>query len=189
MDRVHQVVLIGSVFLGSWLGMRALNEVGHVLGAILSGVQVRQVVLNTFLISRTDLAENLAPLVVLWAGPLCGVLIPIAAWLLWASLRMPGAFVLQFFAGFCLIANGSYLAFGSFAEIGDCGEMIRHGSSPWQLWIFAAATVPTGFWLWNGLDKNFGMGVSGGRVNPAIAYATLMVAIFLLGIGFLVGGE
>jgi hypothetical protein len=74
--------------------------------------------------------------------------------------RLSFAFVLRFFAGFCLVANGLYIGLGSFGRVGDCGEMLRHGSPPWHLWLFGAITVPAGFWLWHGLGPAFGLGIS-----------------------------
>lgn len=44
--------------------MQAIHECGHVLGAWLTGGQVARVVLNPLTLSRTDLAENPRPLVV-----------------------------------------------------------------------------------------------------------------------------
>src|SRR5207244_4610135 len=102
-DRLHQVVLITSTVVGSWLGMQAVHESGHVLGAWLTGARVMRVVLHPLTISRTDLADNPHPLAVVWAGPVIGVLLPLFLWLGAAGLRMPGAFVLRFFAGFCLL--------------------------------------------------------------------------------------
>lgn len=63
MKRVHQTVLIVSTMLASWLGMQAVHEAGHVLGALVSGGSIKQVVLHPLTISRTDLAMNPAPLV------------------------------------------------------------------------------------------------------------------------------
>lgn len=68
MARVHQAVLIGSTVLGSWLGMQAVHEAGHVVGAWLTDGRVARVVLHPLTISRTDLAENPRPLAVVWAA-------------------------------------------------------------------------------------------------------------------------
>ena len=168
--------------------MQAVHEAGHVLGTLVSGGTVKQVVLYPLTISRTDLVTNPAPLLVVWAGPTVGVLLPVAVWGALAALRMPGAFVLRFFAGFCLIANGAYIGVGSFDSIGDCGEMLRHGSDLWQLWLFGAATVLTGFWLWHHQGQHFGLGVTKGNVNPVVAYSTFVGALLLLILGFSVGG-
>jgi hypothetical protein len=189
MARLYQAVLIFSTLLGSWLGVQAVHEAGHVLGAWLTGGRVARVVLHPLTISRTDVPDNPEPLVVVWAGPVFGVLAPLLLWTIAASLRLPGAFVLRFFAGFCLIANGAYIAVGSFDRVGDCGEMLRHGSPVWSLWLFGAVTVPLGLWLWHRQGPYFGLGRARGQVNPGVAYATLAVSLLLLVLGMSVGGE
>src|SRR5437899_8178546 len=155
MNRLYQVMLIGSIVLGSWLGMQAVHESGHVLGARFTGGRVARVVLSPLTISRTDLADNPRPLIVVWAGPAFGAVAPLLLWAIAALVRMRGAFVLRFFAGFCLLANGLYIGVGSFGRIGDCGDMLRHGSAPWHLWLFGAATAPTGLWLWHRQGPSF----------------------------------
>jgi len=106
-----------------------------------------------------------------------------------AALRLRGSFVLRFFAGFCLIANGAYIAAGSFVRIGDSGQMIRHGSPPWQLWLFGALAVPVGLALWHRQGTHFGLGKSGGRVSPGIAYLSLAMCLALIALGFIVDGR
>jgi hypothetical protein len=187
--RLHQIILIASTLLGSWLGMQAVHELGHVLGAHLSGGQVARVVLHPLTISRTDLSANPHPLLVVWAGPLLGVLLPLLVWAVAAGLRLPGAFVLRFFAGFCLAANGAYIAVGSFERIGDSGEMLRHGSPIWALWLFGAVTLPAGLWLWHRQGVHFGLGPAGGKVGAGVAYAVLVACLALAVLGFVLGGE
>ena len=184
MRRLHQAILIVSTVVGSWLGMQAVHESGHVVAAWMTGGRVVRVVLHPLTISRTDLADNPHPLAVVWAGPVIGVLLPLFLWLGAAGLRMPGAFVLRFFAGFCLLANGAYLAAGSFFGIGDCGVMLRCGSSPWQLWLFGAATIPAGLWLWHRQGEHFGLGRAAGPVSPGVAIASAVLCGLLLGFGF-----
>jgi hypothetical protein len=169
--------------------MQAVHEFGHVLGAWLTGGQVTKVVLHPLTISRTDLAQNPRPLAVVWAGPVIGSLLPVALWAIAAGLHFPGAFVLRFFAGFCLIANGAYIAGGSFDRIGDCEQMLRHGSAIWQLWLFGAVTVPLGLWLWHRQGPHFGLGPAKGQVNLGVAYASLVACVVLLVLGFVVDGE
>lgn len=156
--KFHRELLIASTLVGSWLWMQAVHEFGHVCGAWLTGGSVQRVVLHPLTISRTDLAQNPAPLTVVWAGPILGVLLPILFWLAASAAKMPGSFVLRFFAGFCLIANGLYIGLGSFGQVGDCGEMLRHGSASWQLWLFGLITIPAGSWLWHGQGAEFGLG-------------------------------
>jgi hypothetical protein len=187
--RLHQAVLIVSAVLGSWLGMQAIHEFGHIAGAWLTGGRVAQVVLHPLTISRTDLAHNPAPLRVVWAGPVFGCLLPLAAWGVAAGLRWHWAFLPRFFAGFCLIANGAYIAGGSFDRIGDAGVMLRHGSPAWLLWAFGVVTVPAGLWLWHGLGPHFGLGPARGRVSLAAAYTCLAALGALVVLGIVVDGE
>jgi hypothetical protein len=169
--------------------MQAVHECGHVLGAWMTGGEVIRIVLHPLTISRTDLGLNPHPLPVVWAGPVFGVLFPLALWGTAATLRMPGSFVLRFFAGFCLIANGSYIAAGSFARVGDCGEMLRHGSLMWQLWLFGAITIPAGFWLWHRQGTRFGFGSAKDEIDPRVVYGTLIASLLLVVLGFSAGGE
>jgi hypothetical protein len=189
MSRAPQAVLIASTLLGSWLGMQAVHEAGHVLAARLTGGVVARVVLHPLTISRTDLAHNPAPLVVVWAGPLFGALVPLLFWAAAALARVPGAFVLRFFAGFCLIANGAYIAVGSFDRIGDAGEMLRFGSPMWLLWLFGLLTVPPGLWLWHGQGEHFGLGRANGSVDRRVAAISLLACLLLLVFALVLGGE
>jgi len=185
--RCNREILIAATLVGSWLGMQAVHELGHVLGAWWTGGQVLRVVLHPLSISLTDLSHNPAPAVVVWAGPLVGILLPLWTWALAALVRIPGAFVLRFFAGFCLVANGLYIGLGSFARVGDYGEMLRHGSQPWQLWLFGLLTVPVGFWLWHGQGTHFGLGPSAVPVSRGVAYSSLAVCVALVILGLSVG--
>jgi hypothetical protein len=155
----------------------------------LTGGRVARVVLHPLTISRTDLANNPRPLFVAWAGPMFGVVFPLVLWAFAKSIRVPGAFVLRFFAGFCLLANGLYIGVGSFGHIGDCGEMLRHGSAAWQLWLFGAVTAPVGLWMWHGLGPDFGLGPAKRQVSGGIACGVLATCLALLILGLTVGGD
>jgi hypothetical protein len=186
--KFHREILIASTLLGSWLGMQAVHELGHLSGAWVTGGTVQRVVLHPLTISRTDLTENPSPLIVVWAGPILGALLPILLWLTAATTKMPGSFVLRFFAGFCLIANGLYISLGSFGHIGDCGEMLRHGSAFWQLWLFGLVTVPPGVWLWHGQGTEFGLRKAAKPVSATVAYAVLTICCLTLAVEFVFGG-
>lgn len=189
-DRMYcRNLLLPATLLAAWLGMQQVHELGHVVGAWLTGGQVERVVLHPLSFTRTDLANNPAPRVVAWAGPVFGVVAPLVAWLVVARLGVPGAFVLRFFAGFCLIANGAYLGVGSYQQVGDCGELLRHGATMWQLWLFGAVGVPLGLWLWHGLGPHFGLGKEPQAVSPRVTYATVAVAVILLAIARFVGED
>jgi hypothetical protein len=186
MSRGTPALIIIATLIASWLGMQAVHELGHVLAAQLTGARIVNVALHPLGISRTDVAENKSPLVVIWAGPTFGVLVPLVAWQLAAAVHVRVAFLLRFFAGFCLVANGLYLGLGSFGRIGDCGELLRHGAAPWQLWLFALMTVPLGFALWHGQGAQFGIAPSH-AVDRRATITAVIAALALAAIGIWVG--
>ena len=148
MQRVLQVVFVIAVLLLSWLGMMVVHELGHVIGAVLTQGVVTNVVLHPLSISRTDVQPNPVPSVVVWLGPLVGVLLPLFVSLIpWGEPLLKN--LARFFAGFCLTANGAYIALGSFEGIGDCGEMLRTGTPIWLMLLFGASTITAGFYLWH----------------------------------------
>lgn len=184
-----RAVLIGSMLIACWLGMQAIHECGHVLTAWFTGGEVECVGLHPLAISHTDLRYNHRPLETAWGGPVFGVLAPLVCWGLAMWLRSSLAFLLRFWAGFCLVANGAYLGFGAQTRVGDCGDLLRHGAAVWQLWLFGALTMPLGFWLWNGQGRHFGLGNQPEPIRPAVAWTALAAAFALLLVGFAVGDQ
>jgi hypothetical protein len=187
MNRFYQCLLIGSTVLLSWLGMQIVHEFGHVLGAWLSGGTVAKVVLRPLTISYTALATNPHPLLTVWAGPLIGAGLPLAVWWCAAACNLPGTYLLRFFAGFCLIANGAYIGVGSLARIGDPAVMLANGAPVWQLWVFGVVTVPLGLWLWHGLGKDFALGKTARKIHPVAACVILLLLIFTIAIEWALG--
>jgi hypothetical protein len=185
-SRGSQTLLLLSASLSAWLGMQAVHELGHVVGAWLTGGTVERVVLNPLAISRTDVAPNPEPLVVVWAGPMVGVLLPLAVWGISAATGWQGAWAARYFAGFCLLANGLYIGVGSFDGVGDAGDMLRAGSPTWSLWLFGLVVAPPGLALWNGLGKWFGFGREAPHVpaSRAMAAAAVMLATILASLGY-----
>lgn len=167
--------------------MQQVHELGHVLGAVATGGQVERVVLHPLTISRTDLAANPRPLVVAWAGPVIGFVLPVIVWATVAAMGLRLTFLLRFFAGFCLIANGAYIGAGSFGGIGDCGEMLRHGSPIWLLWLFGLVAVPAGLVLWNGQGRHFGIGPEAAVIEGLSIWASIGALGLLLAIGLIFG--
>ena len=169
-----------------WFGMQGIHELGHVFGAWITGGTVIKVVLHPAAISRTDVTPNPNPLIEVWAGPWVGVILPLLLWGMTRTFRLRSAFVFQFFAGFCLIANGVYLGAGSFDHVGDCGDLLTHGTPHWQLWGFGLIATPLGLCLWHGLGRQFGWGRAANRVDSTLALGvagclvTLVVAELLL---------
>ena len=189
MFQMPRVVLITTMIAASWFLMQGVHESGHVLTGLTTGGKIACVVLHPLTISRTDFQENPNPLLTCWGGPLLGVLLPLLIWAISATMNCRCSAWLRFFAGFCLIANGSYLTVGVKDGIGDAGDLIRHGSSAWMLFLFGAVTIPTGLWLWNGLGKEFGIGSEAAPVTWKAAAVSTLVLLTALTIAILVGGS
>ena len=186
MNRFYQILLIIS-FLGlCWLGMQAIHELGHVLAAWASDGEVERVVLHPLTFSRTDLVstKNPHPLLVVMGGPLFGVLFPLLLYAI-AKSDLPKKwshavdYLFRFFAGFCLIVNGAYIAFGPGTGHVDSAELLRDGAARWMLILFGLITIPAGLYLWHGLGPRFGLGESKGQVNrmTALVCAVLFVVV------------
>ena len=189
MNRLHQITLIVSTLVLCWLGMQIVHELGHVLGAWVSGERVDRVILHPLAISRTDTSHDRHPLLVVWGGPLLGTLLALAALAVTRWVRSHWFYLFQFFAGFCLIANGVYLSVGSFDGVGDAGDLLRYGTPRWQLIVFGLVTVPAGLFLWNGLGLRFGLGEAKGRVDRRAAVITLALLLTVVLVEILVGGR
>lgn len=172
----------------SWFGMQAAHELGHIVATFFTGGHVLDVALHPLEFSRTEVTYGFSPLTVIWMGPIVGVAVPLAVWLIAAARCLREAFVLKFFAGFCCIANGAYIGLGSFDGVGDAGDMMRHGCPQWTLIAFGIVTVPVGFWFWHGLAPRFGIGRSGDPVRNSSLLFLVAALIVLLTLAFWVGG-
>jgi hypothetical protein len=150
--RAAQVLFSVSLLLCAWYGMMAMHELGHVAGALVTGGKVELVVLHPLVISRTDVDPNPHPAIVVWLGPIIGCLLPCLLLVLpTRSIVLRGS--LQFFAGFCLIANGAYIGVGAWEEIGDCREMLRTGTPLWVMVAFGLVAVGGGLLVWHRLGS------------------------------------
>ncbi len=152
--------------------MQVVHEFGHVVATWGTGGTVTNVVLHPLAISRTDVSPNPSPMIVVWGGPMIGIVLPLVIWAVMRAGKWTDWQLAQFFAGFCLLANGLYLGVGSFERIGDAGDMLRLGSPIWMLWLFGIVTAPLGLWMWHGLGETFGLGQRKGQVDPRLAYAS-----------------
>jgi hypothetical protein len=175
MKRFHQLLFSISLVALSWFGMMASHELGHVVGAVMTGGTVRQVVLHPLTISRTDVDPNPAPGLVVWMGPILGTVLP----LMLLGIRRRSAVwqnLVRFFAGFCLIANGAYIGTGWIDRIGDCSEMILAGTPIWLMVAFGVVALSSGLWIWHQLGSLKQFIANPARVTARRAYAALGLA-------------
>jgi hypothetical protein len=178
-NRLFQWLLIGSTLAFSWLGMMVVHEFGHVLQVWFDGRAVERVILPPLGISRTIPCDTLS---VVWGGPVWGCIIPLLMFGAALLVRWRYWHLLRFFAGFCLIANGCYLAFGSFNQAGDAGDLMHMGTPQWVLILFGLPTIGLGLWFWHRLGPQFGLGPTAGPVDrrAAIGVGVALVLLVLL---------
>ncbi|MCC6699534.1 MAG: hypothetical protein IT365_28165 [Candidatus Hydrogenedentes bacterium] len=192
--RMEQIIPIVS-FLGfCWLAMQAVHEFGHVAATVVSGGTVEQVVLHPLTISRTDVGTNPHPVLEIWAGAVAGVALPLLVLVMAWAVHSPGLYLFRFFAGFCCVANGTYIAFGPSDTGMDTEIMLLLGASRWQLLLFGVPAIALGLYLWHGLGPHFGLGEAKGRVSRsavlvslALLSMTVIVELALWKAGILAG--
>lgn len=181
-DRLFQCLLIVSCLALSWLGMMAVHELGHVVHLWLSGGTVNYVVLHPLAISYTHPGSDPHPLLTAVGGSLWGCVLPLAVFGLVRRAAPSRAYLARFFAGFCLVANGAYLAADAFMRGGDARQLIQYGTPPWLLVLLGVPAVAAGLWLWNGLGPKFGLGAGPSHVNrrDAVAVGLTLAAVVAL---------
>lgn len=153
MRRLSQALVWAGFLALCWQLMLVAHEAGHVIGAWLTGGRVTRVVLWPGAISRTDVDPNPHPRLVVWSGPVGGVLIPALLAACVPRRRGKARQIAMFFAGFCLIANGVYIAGGIFLSAGDGDVMRRTGTPPYAMVTFGLACTMLGLWLWHRLGS------------------------------------
>ena len=159
--------------------MMAVHELGHVVATYATGGTVIKVDLEPLSISHTEYGELPHPGIVVWSGPIIGSLLPLVV--------VPAGKVGQFFAGFCLVANGAYIGLGSFAGIGDCALMLLTGTPKWGMWIFGLVAFPSGLYLWHRLGSlaDFWKWQVGSRIAYSAAGLLVVVVAALTGLAIL----
>lgn len=148
-------VALGITAILSWYAMQAAHEAGHVLHALVSGGKVVDIRVPLLGFSLTRVHPNLSPHFVVWGGLIWGMVIPIAMHAIALAARWRWRYLLRFFAGFCLIANGAYMAAGWRADAGDAADLVRHGSPAWLLTALGTIAVGVGLAYWHNLSKDF----------------------------------
>jgi hypothetical protein len=100
----------------------------------------------------------------------------------------PGIYLFRFFAGFCLVANGVYIAAGSFLGGADPGDMMRNGSPQWLLILFGLVTIPAGLFMWHRQGIYFGLAGGHGKVHPVATIISLGLLALLIAAELIYGG-
>jgi hypothetical protein len=178
--RPKTIMLIGIWIPFSWLAMQVVHEFGHILAARATGATVEKVVLLPWTLSRTEVSPPAFPQIYHLSGALTGMLLPVILWLFGRLAKLRETFLLRFFAGFCLVANGVYLVAGIFYPMTDSGGYLAAGGSGWIPVAIGIPAVVAGFFLWNGQSKHFGFGPEPKEVSARsvlIAGTALLVLI------------
>lgn len=192
MNRFFQLLLIASTIGLSWLSMMAMHEFGHVLNGWISGATLKGVRLPLVGFSQTEFTNNPHPLFVVWGGPIWGCLLPLA---IFGGVKLLGTaagavrrygFLARWFAGFCLVVNGGYMAGGVFLGTGggDPSVVLQHGGAMWQLLAFGLPAIAAGLYLWNGLGPRFGLGAKNSEVDRKAALGTT-VALAIISVAII----
>lgn len=184
MKRFHQFLFAASLVALCWLAMMAVHELGHVIGALITGGSIERVVLHPLAISRTDVSPNPHPAIVVWLGPIIGSILPLAVLLTVPRRLTVLRNVARFFAGFCLIANGAYIAFSAVDGIGDCGEMLRNDTPQWAMFAFGAITIPLGLSVWHSLGSLHQFINNPPVITPRMTYLVVSVLLLAVVVGF-----
>ncbi len=186
--RVSQVVLVVCTLGTSWLGMQAVHELGHLVGAWMSQATVERVVLHPLTISRmmSDITHShfwLSGLDQSWvrdsvhsvAGQLLGKLVQCVSA---ALLRR-------------VLPRGQWLLHRS-RIIGSCRGLRRDASvrqSTLDAVVVGSTMAPAGLWLWNGQSPYFGWGGDLGKIDPRAVRVSVIAFVSLIVLGLLIGNR
>jgi len=184
---LRRVLLILGTLALSWYGMMLVHEVGHCLGAWIGGGTVQRVVFHPLRFTETVVNPNPRPLLTVWLGPIVGVTLPLIVWGAMALAKVPGHAVARFVAGFCLLANGSYIGAGSFDRVADAGVMLFLGAPIWTLWLFGLVTAPAGLALWHGLGPAFDIGGNRRPVRAGVVVGVWIALAVVMALGLVFG--
>ena len=135
------------VLIWAWLLTLWTHELGHVVGAWLTGSTVQRVVLHPLAFSRTDVHPNHNTLIVVWAGPIGGCAFGGLVSLLFVALRRRLVTVAIFGGGLCWLVNAVYIGVGAVAPVADAQTMIDAGSPRWVLAAFGLLVGVPGYLL------------------------------------------
>lgn len=140
-SRVNRLLTFALLLLTSWVVMTVVHELGHLIGGWLGAGTLVDCELAPWRLPYSLHSPDPNPRLTLWAGPLVGVTVPVAAALIirrrWAA----------FIADFCLIANGCYLALAwlSGDRLLDTPRMLAAGIHPLAIAVYCVITIGIGY--------------------------------------------
>ena len=149
---------------------------------------IERIIWHPLALSRTDVRPSPSPLIVVWGGPVFGSSAPLLAMFISSKMRWRFNYILAFFAGFCLLANGLYIGVGAVNPIGDAHEMLRLGTPRWVLATFGLTTI-IGMWIFERVSTKLGFGLNSEAIVTRKAYGTFLAAFLLTCIGIAVGNH
>jgi len=188
-QRSCRIVMLVGLLGFSWPLALLVHESGHAMGAVMTGGHVVRMVWHPLVLSRTDVDPNPRALVVVWAGPIFGAIVPVAIAICVSAAKLSVSYIVNFFAGFCLLLNGTYIGVGTLTRVGDAKDMLRLGSPMWVGLRFGAVATICGLWLVNRVSPRLGFGNNPQTVRQDHAYAVLGFAILLCVVGFVFGNQ
>jgi hypothetical protein len=160
--------------------MLLVHEFGHAAAAVLTGADIVKITVYPFTFSKTLVNSNYYPTFVISAGPAVGAFLPLLIFFIAKSLRSPGLYLFRFFAGFSLIVNGAYLAFGPLKDYTDAAAIARAGCPPHILTLIGILIFIPGALMIRGLGSYFGLGPSKGNVSKAAAVTSAALLVVTL---------
>lgn len=129
------------LLLVSWVTMVTTHEIGHLVGGWAGGGTLTDYDLAPWRLPYSLHSPDPKPLLTLWAGPVLGVLVPLALAL---AIRQRWSW---FVADFCLLANGCYLALAWLSGDPhlDTPRLLNAGAHPVTVAIYCGLTIAIGY--------------------------------------------
>jgi hypothetical protein len=102
------------------------------------------------------------------------------------SLAPENSYLFVAFAGFCLLANGLYIGWGTVDPAGDAREMIRLGVPRGLMFAFGLLATLSGLWLLDRVSPMLGFGDRPKRIrtNDVAWVITAAAIVWIVGMVF-----
>ena len=136
-----RLLKFAGLLVASWCVMTFTHEMGHIVAGSCCGGTLQSADLRPWRLPYSLFNPDPMPLVTLWAGPILGVIVPVALALIVRRNWM------WFIAHFCVIANGTYIATAWYSgdRYLDTAKLLEHGSPPLLIAVYCAITITAGY--------------------------------------------